>query len=131
MPDSPEYAAYRVDQDAAFAKHREARDAYDAKLKKAVEKYGHMREKIVNALGFTPTEPGVFDHQASGVDYLLFGMTKSSCLIKKPMQMMEGGGIPDFYSYHDWKQKIEIVIAPNKAKRRAYLLLFPDAEAID
>ena len=74
---------------------------------------------------------GVFDHTGQEIDYLLTSATKTSCLIKKPMDMMEGNGIPGFHVYHDWKQRVEIVLAPNKAKRKAYLTLFPDAEAID
>ena len=98
---------------------------------RAREKYKGLRAKIEAALNRPPVPEGVFDHTGQEIDYLLTSATKTSCLIKKPMDMMEGNGIPGFHVYHDWKQRVEIVLAPNKAKRKAYLTLFPDAEAID
>ena len=97
-----------------------------AKLDRAREKHKGLRAKIVAALN-RPVD----DHAGNDIDYLLMEATKTTCLIKKPMVMMEGNGIPGFYVYHDWKQRVEVILAPNKAKRKAYLTLFPDAEAID
>lgn len=102
----------------------------DAKLERAREQHKGLRAKIEAALNRPPVE-NVFDHQGQQIDFLLLSATKRSCLIKRPLAMMEGGGIPDFHTYTDWKQHIEIVLAPNRAKRKAYLTLFPDAEAID
>lgn len=120
----PEY----TEAEKAQIAHNEAKDA---ELAARAEKYRDLLNKLKVAVGFEPSEPSVYDHKAFEIDYMAMGMTKTSCLIKRPMQMMEGGGIPGFYSYYDWKKRIEIVVAPNKAKRKAYLLLFPEAEAID
>ena len=102
-----------------------------AELARAREKHKGLREKIEAALNRPPVAENVFDHAGQEIDYLLLSATKTSCLIKRPMVMMEGGGVPDFHDYTDWKQRVQIVLAPNKAKRKAYLTLFPDAEAID
>lgn len=109
--------------DEKYAEARREAEAFQAKMEAAVTKHAGLRAKILAALNQ--------DADSREIDYLLVGATKATCLIKKPMVMMEGNDIPDFDVYHDWKQRIEIVLAPNKAKRKAYLTLFPDAEAIN
>ena len=105
-------------------------EAREAKLAEARKKHAGLRSKIEAVLNRQVSED-VFDHNGQQIDSLLLFATKTSCLIKRPLVMLEGGGIPGFRDYTDWKQRIQIVMAPNRAKRKAYLTLFPDAEAID
>lgn len=89
-----------------------------------------LRAKIEATLKRKPVPEGVYDREGARIDNLLRGATGACHLIKRPLTMMRTD-VPEFRVYTDWNQRVEILLAPNKAKRDAYLTLFPDAEAID
>lgn len=126
MPETAEKPV--VTREEAERRHAD----YKARIAGAVAKHAALRAKLEEVLNRDIPGEDVFDHEGQKLDRLMLDVTDTSCLIvRRPWVMLEGGGIPDFSDYKDWKSRVQILIAPDEARRDAYMLLFPGAEIID
>lgn len=108
-------------------------EKHEAEIDAALVKYSAFRSKLDTALGIVPADVREHDNDSMELNDLMVHVTETSCLIKRVgQQPTECGGLPsDFHDFYRWDDGVQVVIAPNKEKRDAYLFLFPEAEAID